>query len=179
MLKKAILGPRGIVKKLTAKISLASGSFDWLRNIDGSRVRRFVFVCFGNVCRSPYAEAAAQGMGFSATSCGVDVTRSAPAELMAIEAALLRGTDLTGHMSRSIYEVKVESTDCLVVMAPAQLGVALAFAEESRCQLTLIGLWCNPAILEITDPYGKTLDEFKKCFDQIDKGLAGLLACMK
>lgn len=176
MLKATILGPRGIVKKLTAKISLASGSFDGLRNIDGSRVGRFVFVCFGNVCRSPYAEVAAQSQGVSATSCGVEVSRSTPAELTAVEAASLRGMDLSAHRSRSIYEVQLDSADCLVVMAPAHLAAVRAVAAASSCQVTLLGLWCTPVIVEIPDPYGKPLEEFRKCYDEIDKALTGLLS---
>ncbi|WP_224981911.1 arsenate reductase/protein-tyrosine-phosphatase family protein [Geomonas agri] len=174
-MKKVISRSRSIVKKLAARIHLASARVDTLKNIDGSRVGRLVFVCFGNVCRSPYAEVAAQTQGISATSCGVAVRRSAPAELTAVEAALLRGIDLTKHRSRSIYQVELNPSDCLVVMAPSQLTVALAVAAENGCQVTLIGLWCDPAIAEIADPYGRPLEEFRQCFDDIDRALAGFL----
>lgn len=176
MLKAAILGSRGIVRRLAAKIHLASGGFNALKDIDAARVDRFVFVCVGNVCRSPYAEAAAQSQGVSATSCGVDVSRSTPAELMAVEAASLRGMDLSAHRSRSIYEVQLDSADCLVVMAPAHLAAVQAVAAASSCQVTLLGLWCNPVIVEIPDPYGKPLEEFRKCYDEIDRALTGLLS---
>ncbi len=175
MLKWAIVRSRCIIKKLADRLYLTSGRVDALKNIDGRRVGRLVFVCLGNVCRSPYAEVAAQAYGIHATSCGVEVRHSAPAELMAVEAASLRGIDLTKHRSRSIYSIDLNTFDCLVVMAPSQLSVAIALAAEKGCQVTLIGLWCKPTIAEIPDPYGRSLDQFILCFDHIDRALTGFL----
>lgn len=159
--------------------SLRFGSLGRLKEIEPERVARLVFVCLGNVCRSPYAEASALSLGMPATSCGVNVTRTDPAEPFAIEVALARGKDLSIHSSRSIYELSLSPSDCLVVMAPSHLRAAQEVAAEKGCQITLIGLWGEPPIAEIPDPYGKSKAEFDDCFDKIDRSLAGLLDRLK
>lgn len=161
--------------KFIGKICFALGRFDNLKRIQAGRVNRLVFVCRGNVCRSPYAEAVARSLGISAVSCGIDVRRSAPAEVNAIQAALLVGKNLSSHMSRSIFDIHLDSSDCLVIMDPSHLHIAREVATRTGCQVTLIGLWLKPISLEIADPYGKPLPAFSKCFDEIDEALNGLL----
>ena len=165
---------RALLRRLIGRLHLALGRFDNLRCIDAERIERFVFVCRGNVCRSPYAEAAAKSLGLSATSCGVDVSHSAPAESMAVRAALLRGKNLSECMSRSIFDVPLDSSDCLVVMDSSHLPAARDVAARVGCQVTLLGLWRTPFVPEIADPYGRPLQNFRQCFNEIDEALAGL-----
>jgi protein-tyrosine-phosphatase/peptidoglycan/xylan/chitin deacetylase (PgdA/CDA1 family) len=151
------------------------GRFNCLKRIHPEIINRLVFVCRGNVCRSPYAELAAKSLGLSAISCGVDVTRSVTAEAMAIRSAFLRGKDLSRHMSRSIFDVPLSSSDCLVVMDPSQLPAARNVATRTGCQFTLLGLWKSHAVAEIPDPYGKPLGVYSRCFNYIDSALSGLV----
>ena len=166
---------RGLLRRLIGRLHLALGRFDNLRCIDAERIERLVFVCRGNVCRSPYAEVVAKSLGLSATSCGVEVSRSAPAEAMAVRATLLRGKDLSEHMSRSIFDVPLDSSDCLVVFDLSHLPTARDVAAHVGCQITLLGLWREPSVTEIADPFGRPLQNFRQCFDEIDEALAGLM----
>lgn len=168
-----------MIRRLLGRIKLQVGRYEVLRNINMDHVERFVFVCRGNVCRSPYAEAVAKSLGFQAISCGVSVTTSAPAETMAVRAAFLRGRDISRHLSRSIFDVSLTKTDCLVVMDPSQLPVAQKLAIAARCQVTLIGLWLNPCKVEIFDPYGSTLFNFNKCFTEIDDSMINLVRVLR
>jgi len=170
---------RALLRRLVGRLHLALGRFDSLRCIDAERIERFVFVCRGNVCRSPYAEATAKSLGLSATSCGVDVSRSAPAESMAVRAAFLRGKNLSECMSRSIFDVPLDSSDCLVAMDSSHLPVARDVAARVGCQTTLIGLWRTPFVPEIADPYGRPLQNFHQCFNEIDEALVGLVNWIK
>ena len=156
------------------KVKLALGRFDELKDIHPKGIECLVFICRGNVCRSPYAESAAKALGFCAISCGVDVRHSAPAEVMAVRAALLRGKDISRHMSRSILDLKIKNTDCLVAMDLSVLSVSRDIACRIGCQVTLIGLWGNPPVGEIEDPYGRSLEAFIKCYKKIDEALDGL-----
>ena len=149
-------------------IQSALGQFDYLKLIDTERIKRLVFVCRGNVCRSPYAEAAAKSLNFRSISCGVDVEYSAPPEENALRAALLHGNDLSKHMSRSIFNVPLNSSDCLVAMDPSHLSIALSVAKNNGCQVTMMGLWKQPTVIYIPDPYGKPLKSFIECFNLID-----------
>jgi protein-tyrosine phosphatase len=168
-----------LLRQIHHRARFAMGQFDNLKYIQAERIDRIVFVCRGNVCRSPYAEAAAKSLGLQATSCGVDVIRSAPAEPMAVRAALMRGKDLSMHMSRSIFDVSLGRADLLVAMDPSHLPVACEVAAGTGSQVTLIGLWRKPTVTEIADPYGKPLLDYCQCFDRIDEALSELLNSIK
>lgn len=165
----------GLTQRLVYRLRLASGHYDSLRQLQVARIERFVFVCRGNVCRSPFAEAAMKAHGFSAISCGVDVSRCVPAESMAVRAALLQGQDISQHISQSIFNIPLVRSDCLVAMDPSHLPVAQDVADRMGCQITLIGLWRKAAVPEIADPYNKTLPTYLQCFNEIDEALTGLL----
>jgi protein-tyrosine phosphatase len=167
------------LRRLIWRGKSALGRFDDLKNICPERIKRFVFVCRGNVSRSPYAEAVAKAIGFPAISCGVDVSKSAPAEAMGARAALLRGKDISEHMSRSIFDVKIDRGDCLVAMDPSHLPISKDIASRLGCQLTLIGLWCRPIVHEIQDPYGGKLETYQHCYDKIDEAVKNLVSSVK
>jgi protein-tyrosine-phosphatase len=93
---------------------------------------------------------------------------------MAVRAALLRGKDISTHMSRSILDLKISSTDCLVAMDLSVLSVSRDIACRIGCQITLMALWGNPPVGEVEDPYGMSLPAFIRCYEKIDKGLDGL-----
>ena len=168
-----------LLRRFFWRARLALGEFDEFKHIDPERIECLVFVCRGNVCRSPYAEAAAKALGYFAISCGAYVCHSAPAELMAARAAILRGKDISKHMSRSILDLQIKSTDCLVAMDPSVLSVSRGVASRTGCQVTLIGLWGDPPVGEVEDPYGMPLNAFVNCYDKIDKALDGLLKCIE
>jgi len=159
---------------LYGKINFITGRYKPLKNIEAGRIKRLVFVCRGNVCRSPYAEISSVSLGLKAISCGTDVRISAPAESTAILAARVRGKDLSGHLSRSIFNVSLLSSDCLVALDPSHLKVAQQVAIQIGCQVTLLGLWKADPTPNISDPYGKTMEVFFDCYDIIDEAIKGL-----
>jgi protein-tyrosine-phosphatase/peptidoglycan/xylan/chitin deacetylase (PgdA/CDA1 family) len=174
MTRPLIIKHKDIMKRLAWRLFFALGRYDSLKNLRAERIGRFVFVCRGNICRSPYAEAAAKSHGISAISCGVDVRRSVPAESVAVRAAFLSGKNLTAHMSRSISEIPFNSSDCFVVMDPSNLPIARVVADSVGCQITLIGLWRKSAQPEIMDPYNSPMQVYRQCFHEIDESLTGL-----
>jgi len=161
--------------RLVDRLHSILGRYDSLMLIDTERIERLVFVCRGNVCRSPYAEAAAKSLGLLAISCGTDVSCSAPAEAVAVRAAFLRGKDISEHMSCSVIDVPLCRSDCLVAMDPSHLSASREAVARAGCQVTLIGLWKKPLMLGIPDPFGRPLEDFSKCFGAIDEALAGLV----
>jgi len=177
--RPSIMRTKASLRSLFWRMKLVMGLFDSLKDIEPERIMRLVFVCRGNVCRSPYAEAAAKSLGLSAISCGVDVKRSAPAETMAVSAAMLRSKDLSLHMSRSIFDVPLDRSDCLVAMDPTHLPIAWNVAARSGCQITLLGLWRGSSVIEIADPYGMPENIFSHCFNDIDECLENLIRRIK
>jgi Low molecular weight phosphotyrosine protein phosphatase len=84
----------------TLELNAVCWPLGWLR-VDAERhwrnCERVVFVCTGNICRSPYAEAAARAHGINAVSCGTHTRTGLPADPVAIREAALRGRDMTAH----------------------------------------------------------------------------------
>ncbi|ORJ63402.1 polysaccharide deacetylase family protein [Geothermobacter hydrogeniphilus] len=158
------VGRRVFLRSQLRKLALSLGQYSRFREIDPGRIKRLVFVCRGNVCRSPYAEKVAQRLGFPAVSCGTEVLHSSPAEQMAVRAALMRGEDLSEHMSKSIFDNNFQYTDCLIVMDPSQIQVAQKVADRVNCQVSLLGMWNIQKTPEIYDPYGRSIESFNECF---------------
>ena len=56
------------------------GHYDRLSNINFQPVRRLIFICEGNICRSPVAELIAQSQGVRCASYGLSCTNNHPAD---------------------------------------------------------------------------------------------------
>jgi protein-tyrosine phosphatase len=149
-----------------------------LESIDPESVDRIVFVCKGNVCRSPYAEASLRSMGFNTTSCGLDVQVVSPPPETAVVVARERGVDVAGHQSRSIHSLVLGPADCLVAMSVEHLSQLSEYGRTSGSQVTLLGIWCKKARLRIRDPFGCDEKSFVESFDLIDQGIRGLVGCL-
>ena len=144
--------------------------------VDWSRVDRLVFVCTGNICRSPYAERKAAAAGFPAISVALRGGSGAEAYEAARRVAAEAGLDLSHHRSKAIGEAALRPGDLLVAMEPWQ---ADALAETGIGQVTLIGLWSSPPRPHLHDPHGLCDDYFRTCFRLIDTALDAMLARLK
>src|SRR5262245_52514417 len=71
-----------------------TGWFRSLERIDWGRVERLIFICKGNICRSPYAEARARGLGLTVASFGLEATPGQPPDATACRLARRRGVPL-------------------------------------------------------------------------------------
>ncbi len=146
-------------------------------NISWARVERIVFVCAGNICRSPYAEVVAATRGLSVVSAGLDARAGVQADPDAIRNADHRGINLSGHVTSRIGDVSIRASDLLVGMEPSQ-GRKLQLnnkVQTSGAQVTLLGLWGATPSPTITDPYGCSDGYFQACYSRIDSGIAGIV----
>ncbi len=141
----------------------AFGRFRHLKSLEWARVERLVFVCQGNICRSPVAAAyAAQQMDFPSISFGLNCRDGAPADPRAISFAGSVGIDLHGHRSRHIRAYEPLASDLVVAMEPAHLG-AMKDPRLAALQLTLLGLWLPSATPYIHDPFTSDATHFIQC----------------
>ncbi len=148
------------------------------RRIDWSRIDRLVFVCMGNICRSPYAEALALAGGASAVSAGLGTRAGVPAHPDAVRNAEQRGIDLRQHTARRVDDLNINGADLLVVMEPPQAWQLERNPRmlRSGAQVTLLGIWGAPVVPYIADPFGCGDDYFQTCYRRIDTGVAAILA---
>lgn len=153
------------------KIQGHLGRFSLAEEINWTEVGRLVFVCRGNICRSPYAEAIARKCGLESASIGLMTKTGKPADSEAIKNAAIRGIDLSEHKATSIEDFDFIQNDLLVTVEPWQL-------EKTRQQVimpdvyhTLLGIWADGYYPYLPDPYGKSDAFYQRCFFMIESGV--------
>jgi len=77
---------------------------------------RVIFVCTGNICRSPYAEAMARSHGLDAISCGIATRTGLPADPTALEEAAAKGVDMSSHRTTRWEDVELKSGDLVIAL---------------------------------------------------------------
>jgi protein-tyrosine phosphatase len=146
---------------------------------DWDKVRRLVFVCSGNICRSPYAAELAKSQGMTAISFGVDARGGAAANDSAVRLARRSGLDLSRHVSTRAADYEPSPADLLLAMEPRQLAALGPAVGRNGAQGSLLGLWCKWPMPILPDPYGNADECFVRVFALIDMAIANVRTSMK
>ncbi len=153
----------------------------WERLRSRPRPRTVLFVCNGNICRSPYAEALARRLLPAAVvveSAGfIGADRPSPPE--AVQVAGERGLDLAPHRSQKLETSHLREVDLVVVMDEVQRHRLVSSRPELADRVLLLGdVDPGPVTRRaIPDPVEKPAPVFRSCDDRIDRcvgALAGL-----
>jgi len=143
------------------------------------RPRSILFLCVGNICRSPYAEHRLRRILSPDTADGITI-RSAgfgrwnrPSPSAALAEAERRGIDLTSHRSRGVTHDVVDSTDLFVVTAGHQERRLRAEQGVDPDKILHLGDLDPRAIRQrtIVDPWGRGDEVFRRSYDRIDRCL--------
>lgn len=169
-------GIRASTRFTLHRLAYALGAYRRYHNVDWRAVRRLVFVCSGNVCRSPYAAEVARAHGVDAASFGTRSAGARPANEVALVIARERGIDLSAHVSMRQQDYLVSDGDLLIAMEPGQARAISHLVRLGRVQVTLAGLWCNAAKPLLPDPYGAGRPCFEFVFQEIDASLSHILS---
>jgi protein-tyrosine-phosphatase/predicted ATP-grasp superfamily ATP-dependent carboligase len=143
-----------------------------------TRVRggRLVFVCHGNICRSPLAEhlARLRSQGWVVASTGLQATAHAqsPAHIQRVAASMQ--ADLSGHQARRFTQQSLESADLVVVMDHANFKELSSRFPDARGRILFLGLFGKPGQLEIADPINFDENTTMACAMQIRDAINGL-----
>jgi protein-tyrosine-phosphatase/peptidoglycan/xylan/chitin deacetylase (PgdA/CDA1 family) len=140
--------------------------------VDWSKVRRLVFICQGNVCRSPFAEAVAREHGIPSVSFGLKTNPGTRVNPIASRIALELGVDMTEHTSQRFDPAQLRDGDLALGMEPVHLAQARADIGAKDVQWTLIGLHLRSGkVPYIADPYGTSDAYHRRCFGMIRAGV--------
>ena len=134
--------------------------------------KKILFVCVGNICRSPTAELLMrhrlQGReGVEVSSAGLQALVGRPVDPEA--AALLRtaGIDPETHKARQASPSVLAGADLILVMEQAhQVKIAREVPQVSG-KTFLLGKWCGQR--EIPDPYRQSREAFEHVYQLIDQ----------
>lgn len=169
------VGPQGTRARLVYLAQYAYwrlGGYRRFGRVRWSAVRRLVFVCTGNICRSPYAEHVARAWSLDAVSFGVDTRLNGVAYPMALSVARDRGISLDEHRTTPLKDFQPREGDLFVAMEPFQAALVARQGWAVAHQVTLLGLWAGSGGAVIQDPYGGDERRFNDCFALIERGIA-------
>jgi glycine hydroxymethyltransferase len=147
-------------------------------------VTNILFICTGNVCRSPMAEGLFRQMvrdrsDVAVGSAGLGAVYGQPASQHAIDVLRPLGIDIKGIRSRPLTEDLVEKSDYLFVMTRTHLDtIQMLFpqAAEKTYLLCEFDEELARQALDVPDPIGQGIDVYFRCRDTIKRALPSVLA---
>jgi protein-tyrosine phosphatase len=146
---------------------------------------RILFVCAGNICRSPTAEAVMRGLIAEAELDGEIEVESAgtggwhvgdPPDPRSMAAAAERGVELAGA-ARQVDEADFDGFDLLVAMDRSNRDALrrLAPDEDARERIRLLREYGDGQAHDVPDPYYGGADGFAEVVEIVERNCRALL----
>lgn len=167
---------RGLVRLGLSYLELVLGRAPVRRPGSPEEIRRLVFVCHGNICRSAIAEAAARAGGIHAASFGLSTRSGAPAHPPAIAAAAAIGLDLSAHRTTRVEDFRVEAGDLLLAVETRHLRRLAALPGLAGVPRQLLGSFLSPPVPHLHDPYDLDPAYMPVCTRRIADAVTRLIA---
>jgi protein-tyrosine phosphatase len=139
-----------------------------------------LFVCTGNTCRSPMAEAALKVLlgkerpgKFEVISAGTGAAIGFPATMYASEAVKMWHGDLSRHKSQQLKRSLVDGADLIFAMTSEHLREILKWAPAAKDKTYLFKNFPdrNPRGEPVEDPIGQALERYNETFLEIGEYL--------
>lgn len=138
-------------------------------------MKTIIFVCTGNICRSPMAEAFLQRIlvreglatDYVVRSAGVWAANGRPASFYAIQAMAKRGLDISDHRAHSLTRADVEEADLILAMASEHAEAIETLLPQYKPKIHLLSEMAG-GHYDIPDPGGGPLYEYLQCADELE-----------
>lgn len=142
-----------------------------------------IFVCWGNICRSPMAEFVArkvfsdEGLDARITSAGVsDEEHGGPMDSRARSVLKSHGYPCSGHNAHQIDGSEIMSADLVIAAEPRHIQMMKRMAPDAD-NLRLIRDYdpkCTPGT-SLPDPWYGSADGFEDTLDAIEAAMPGIV----
>jgi protein-tyrosine-phosphatase/predicted ATP-grasp superfamily ATP-dependent carboligase len=138
--------------------------------------RDVLFVCRGNICRSPFAEVVARAAlddGRRVTSAGLLPMADRPCEPEGVTAARELGIDLTAHRSRVVTDAMMRDAQAIFTFDAAVHDEVARRFPDARDRLYHLGVLAPSEPIDIGDPYGGTVAQYRETYARIRRAITG------
>ena len=148
------------------------------------KIKKVLFVCTGNICRSPFAEGlftrlvVTEGVkDISADSAGILALPGNSATHMAQRVAAEYHVELGGHKAKSVSKDLIAGSDLILVMEKSQENSLMSLFPEASGKTLLIRHFARFGSRRrgIADPYGLAYEAYRFCFLDIEDAVTGLV----
>src|SRR5260370_1356744 len=144
-------------------------------------VKNILFVCTGNVCRSPMAEGLFRQMlanrpDIRVRSAGISTFPGQPPSPYAVDVLADLRIDISNLRSQPLSEELVREASCIIAMTRSHMvSIQYLFPDAAEKTFLLREFEDNASCLDLSDPIGMGLEAYEVTRDIIRRALPGIL----
>lgn len=134
-------------------------------------MKKIMFICSGNTCRSPLAEglfkkylADKNITDIEVESAGIGAFPGDEVSVNSVLTAISRGVDISSHRAKNVNAEHILTTDLFVCMTDSHKNVLSRACDESEIM-----------VLNVPDPFGRPIEAYEECAKQIESKFPQIL----
>lgn len=134
-------------------------------------MKKIMFICSGNTCRSPLAEGLFKNHlqqnninDIEVSSAGLTVFPGDEISVNSAIVAMNRGVNISLHRARKLNPQHIIETDLFVCMTENHSVIISKYCDSSKIMT-----------LDVSDPYGQSIEKYEECAKEIEKSFPQIL----